>query len=228
MDPETLWGEQPRRLGRPPAHSRAKVVAEAIALADAEGLPAVTMRRVAERVGAGTMSLYTYVPDKETLLELMIDETGAEADLPAVSGEWRADLRALAHAQRAVMRRHPWLHVALPLRQTLGPSTLAAMEHALAVLEPTGLDARARLEVFALLTGFLLTYTALETARADTAHRTGRTPQALAEAQSRHLRAAVADGAHPHLAAALTSALPSPPPTFDHLLDRMITGLIGP
>ncbi len=67
--------------------------------------------------------------------------------------------------QRALMHRHPWLPTALPLRRTIGPGTLASLEHALAVLAPTGLPGAARLEVFALLTGFVASHVGYEVAQ---------------------------------------------------------------
>lgn len=109
VDPEQLWlrPTEPRR-GRKPSFSREGIVAAAVAMADAEGIEAVTMRRVAAQVGAGVMSLYSYAPDKETLLELMVDHVSGEltaADPP--SGDWRTDLKTIAHLQRAHMLRHP-------------------------------------------------------------------------------------------------------------------------
>ncbi|MCG6495468.1 TetR/AcrR family transcriptional regulator [Kitasatospora sp. A2-31] len=229
VDPEALWSvsERPRR-GRPPAHSRAEITATAVAIADAEGLAAVTMRAVAARLGAGTMSLYSYVPNKETLLELMIDEVSGDHRLPAMpTGDWRSDLRRIAHEQRAIMRRHPWLPAALPARQTLGPNTLAVLDHVLAVMIPTGLDAQARLETFSLLTGFVASHMSYELAQQRAVEAAGRSPGELLDAQARYLRAAVADGRYPHLAQAL--AIPggdqNPQAVFDRLLDRVINGI---
>ncbi|MFG2141023.1 TetR/AcrR family transcriptional regulator [Streptomyces sp. NPDC048650] len=239
MDPEALWSPAPRpRRGRPPTHSRAAVTAEAVALADAEGLAAVTMRAIAGRIGAGTMSLYSYVPNKETLLELMIDKVSGDHRLPpAPSGDWRADLRNVAHEQRALMHRHPWLPQALTVRQTLGPNTLAVVEHVLAVLAPVGLDAQAALETFSLLTGFVTSHVSYELAQAQVQAQAraeeqatgaaGRTPGELFDAQARYLRSVAAGGAYPFLAQALAapSGDPSPQAVFDRLLDRMINGL---
>ncbi|MEU9117205.1 TetR/AcrR family transcriptional regulator [Streptomyces sp. NPDC048483] len=229
MDPERLWSpaERPRR-GRRPAHSRAAITAEAVALADAEGLTAVTMRAVAARIGAGTMSLYSYVPNKETLLELMIDHVSGDHRLPPEpSGDWRAGLRQIAHDQRAIMRRHPWLPAALPARQTLGPNALAVVEYTLAVLAPVGLDAQARLETFSLLTGFVASYVSYELAQEQATEAAGRTSGELLDAQARYLRSVAVEGRYPHLAQAL--AMPShaqePQAAFGRLLDRMINGL---
>ncbi|MGY4952264.1 TetR/AcrR family transcriptional regulator [Streptomyces nigrescens] len=229
VDPEQLWSraERPRR-GRPPAHSRAEITDAAVALADAEGLGAVTMRAVAARIGAGTMSLYSYVPNKETLLELMIDQVSGGHRLPAEpSGDWRADLRQFAHEQRAIMRRHPWLSAALSARQTFGPNALAALEYALAALAPIGLDASARLETFSLLTGFVASHVSYELAQERAVEAGGRSSGELLDAQDRYLRSIAAEGRYPHLAQAL--AVPShdsaPDAVFDRLLGRMLNGL---
>lgn len=226
VDPEALWApaERPRR-GRPPAHSRAAITTAAVALADTEGLAAVTMRAVAARIGAGTMSLYSYVPNKETLLELMIDQVSGDHRLPPEpSGDWRADLRQFAHEQRAIMRRHPWLPAALPARQTFGPNTLAALEYALAALAPAGLGGQAGLEVFSLLSGFVAGHVTQELAQEEAA---GQSTREFHDAQARYLRSAAVAEAYPLVAGALTAPddAPGPDATFGRLLDRMINGL---
>ncbi|GGP97197.1 TetR/AcrR family transcriptional regulator C-terminal domain-containing protein [Streptomyces roseolilacinus] len=224
VDPEQLWlrATGPRR-GRRPSFSREAITAAAVALADAEGLDAVTMRRVAAEVGAGVMSLYSYAPDKETLLELMVDHVGGELPAtPAVTGDWRADLKAMAHHQRALMLRHPWLPAALTTHRTPGPRTLAFLEHALAALRPTGLDGAARLEVFAQLTAFVAGHVGHEIAQAAAA----RSPDRRA-AEARYLAAVAADGRHPELAEALSApGRPlTPEATFSRFLDRLVDGL---
>jgi AcrR family transcriptional regulator len=224
VDPEQLWlrPAEPRR-GRRPSFSREAITAAAVALADAEGLEAVTMRRVAARVGAGVMSLYSYAPDKETLLELMVDHVSGE--LPTtrpLTGDWRADLKAIAHLQRALMLRHPWLPAALSTRRTLGPNTLAFLEHALAALRPTGLDGAAKLEVFAQLTAFVAGHVGHEIAQAAAA----RSPERRA-AEARYLAAVAADGRHPELAEVLSAPGRSltPEATFTRFLNRLVDGL---
>lgn len=224
VDPVQLWlpPTEPRR-GRRPSFSREAITAAAVTVADAEGLEAVTMRRVAAEVGAGVMSLYSYAPDKDTLLELMVDHVSGE--LPAtdgVTGDWRADLKAIAHLQRALMLRHPWLPAALSTHRTPGPNTLAFLERALAALRPTGLDGAARLEVFAQLTAFVAGHVNHEIARAAAA----RSPDRSA-AEARYLAAVAADGRHPELAEALSA--PGRPLTpeaiFTRFLNRLVDGL---
>ncbi|MGW3498453.1 TetR/AcrR family transcriptional regulator [Streptomyces sp. NPDC001020] len=224
VDPQQLWLSpgQPRR-GRRPAYDRETITAAAVALADAEGLEAVTMRKVAAQVGAGVMSLYSYAPDKEALVELMIDNVSGElATTDTLTGDWRADLKAIARLQRALMLRHPWLPAALSTRRTPGPNTLAFLEHALAALRPTGLDGAAKLEIFAQLTGFVAGHVAHEIAQAAASRSPDR-----AAAEARYLAAVAADGNHPELAAALLApGRPlTPEATFTRFLNRLIDGL---
>ncbi|MFE3736980.1 TetR/AcrR family transcriptional regulator [Streptomyces sp. NPDC059134] len=256
VDPQQLWlaPTGPRR-GRRPAHSREAITAAAVALADAEGLEAVTMRKVASQVGVSVMSLYSYAPDKGTLLELMVDQVsgelttggapesgavpappGAPPQPPGASprppggpgaayaptGDWRADLKAIGHLQRALMLRHPWLPAALSTRRTPGPHTLAFVEHALAVLRPTGLDGAARLEIFAQLTAFVAAHVGHELARTAAAGAPDR-----AAAEARYLAAVAADGHHPELAEALAAPGRSltPEATFTRFLNRLTDGL---
>ncbi|PSL00087.1 TetR family transcriptional regulator [Murinocardiopsis flavida] len=123
------------RPGRTPL-SFAAIADAAIRLADHGGMHAVSMRKVAAELGSGTMSLYRYVANKEQLYALMCDTVLAAEPAPARSGDWRADLRALAESERAVYRRHPWM---LDSISPLGPGGIARVENSLALLAPTGL-----------------------------------------------------------------------------------------
>ncbi len=209
--------------GRPPTHTREQVVDAAVALADAEGLGAVTIRRVAAEVGAGTMSLYTYVRDKDRLVDLMVDRVGGTRARLRATGDWHADLLALVSAQRDLMLRHPWLPAALPNRPLTGAAALGHLEDGLAALAPTALTATAKMEVLGLLTGFVATYVTHEIAVADA----GTTPPEQQEERVAELRAAVATGAYPHLAAALAAPPdPAATPDFGRIAARMVTGLV--
>jgi AcrR family transcriptional regulator len=199
-----------------------------VAVADAEGIDAVTIRAVAGRLGTGVMSLYSYVPDKQTLVYDMVEEVSGEIRLPEPSGDWRADTHLLAGQQRTLLRRHPWLIEATSHLQPLGPGTLAVLEFALGALEPTGLPAPARLETFALVNGFVIAIVRTELAA---------TPDpAQAAAQVARLQDLLATGQYPRFAAALAEGGPvvsdpasaDPAAQFDRILDRILDGLIGP
>ena len=201
--------------GRPPAYTREQVVDAAIRIADAEGLTAVTMRRIASEIGAGAMSLYTYVPDKDRLVDLMVDRVSGRPALPALTGRWRDDLLALAGAQRALMLAHPWLPGALPNRRLTGRHTLAYLDRALGALAPTGLSGGTRLEIVALVTGFVASFVTAELA--------GGTPTGE---QVALIGEAVTSGDFPHLAAALAAGGPPPEQSFDRIAGWMIAGLV--
>src|ERR1700722_932465 len=79
----------PRRRGPRPRYSREDVARVAVAVADSDGLDAVTFRAVAARLGTGVMSLYNYVPDKQSLVYDMVELVSGELDLPAPTGDWR-------------------------------------------------------------------------------------------------------------------------------------------
>lgn len=116
------------------------VVVAAIDLADAKGLETVTMRRLAQTLGVAPMTLYTYVPGKDELLDLMLDAAYSEMSRPDTSGRpWRQRLTAVAEENRALFRRHPWAALVSTARPPLGPGATAKYEHELAALDGLGL-----------------------------------------------------------------------------------------
>lgn len=117
------------------------VVARAVELADAEGIEAVTVRRVAAALGVATMNLYTYVPGKEELLDLMLDQVYTQMpDVPAAGPHWRDRVDAVARANRALFERHPWAAAVATPRPGLGPGATAKYERELAALDGLDLD----------------------------------------------------------------------------------------
>ena len=136
-----LWRDQKRPTRGPrPGLSVDRVVAAAIELADAEGLAALSMRRVADRLGVGTMSLYTYVPGKAELLDLMLDTVLAEeARTDGAAGGWRAGLELRAREDWALYHRHPWILQITPSRALLGPNETDLFEATLRVVDGIGL-----------------------------------------------------------------------------------------
>ena len=117
------------------------VLAAATALADEEGLAALTMRRLADRLGVRTMSLYTYVPGRAELLDLMLDDAFARMDRADRAGSvWPERVRAVADDNRALFERHPWAARVSILRPPLGPGQMAKYEYELAAFAGSGLD----------------------------------------------------------------------------------------
>jgi AcrR family transcriptional regulator len=138
-----LWGigKKPTR-GPKPGLSVEKIVGAAIEFADAEGLGALSMRRVADRLGIGTMSLYTYVPGKAELVEVMMDAAlGETVEAGEPDGGWRAGLERIARENWALYHRHPWLlQVAATSRPPLGPNVIAKYDRELRVVDGIGLS----------------------------------------------------------------------------------------
>ncbi|MGI5201151.1 TetR/AcrR family transcriptional regulator [Spirillospora sp. CA-108201] len=133
----SIWSV-PERQGRGPrpAYSRAQITEAAIRIADAEGLEAASMRRIAAELGTGAMSLYRYVPSRDDLIELMVDHVLLETDIPErPSGDWRADLTLIAENTRAVWRGHTWLVGLHRPRAAFGPNRLRLTEFAFGALD---------------------------------------------------------------------------------------------
>lgn len=145
-----------RRRGRRPGLTVGRVVGAGIAMADAEGLDAVSMRRVAQELGVVPMTLYTYVPDKSALLDLMLDRLylamprSGRPDRP-----WRERLAAIAEENRRLYADHPWAASLPASRPPLGPGLMAKYEHELRAFDGCGLDDVERDSALAFLIGFV-------------------------------------------------------------------------
>ncbi|NSC25317.1 TetR/AcrR family transcriptional regulator [Streptomyces albus subsp. chlorinus] len=228
QEPGTVW-TRPERGARGPAagHSRAELAATAVRLADRDGLAAVSMRQVAKELGTGQSSLYRYLSSREDLLDLMADAVTGELDLDApLHGDPVEDLLALAVRTKALHVRHPWLADIPPEPLRLGPRGLDYLEHALRILEPTGLPGRTKMEVVALMSALTAQFarTELQTTRAGTGRRA---------AQAAYLSQVAARGSHPHLTAAMTEpagdeAGDGTHEMFERTMRRVLAGLVAP
>lgn len=150
------WGKKPpASRGPKPTLTVAQIARAAIQLADAEGLEAVTMQRVAREVGVTTMAVYRYFPGKSDLLDLMIDsasDRAANFEEPLLP--WNVRLKKWARSCLAIYRRHPWFLEATSVRRSLvGPNELSWMEAALAMLAEAGLAPKDRHSAFLALIG---------------------------------------------------------------------------
>ncbi|MEU5154362.1 TetR/AcrR family transcriptional regulator C-terminal domain-containing protein [Glycomyces sp. NPDC021274] len=155
---ELLWRAAPES-GRGPRKGLTvdEVVAAAIALADAEGLEAVTVRRLAQELGKAPMTLYTYVPGKTELVALMLDALFQGMERPQESGAWRDRLTAVARDNYRLYREHPWAAAASPSRPPLGPGQCEKYEHELQALEGLGLNDVEMDDALAYLLAFVRT-----------------------------------------------------------------------
>lgn len=137
---ELLWGEHaPPKRGPKPRFSTEDVVRAAIAIADRDGLPAISMRSVAQAVGVSPMAIYTYVRSKSELLALMFDRVMGEGEeLPAGLG-WRDSLQFMARARWNLSQRRPWLLGLALHRPPLGPNLMSRIEAVMSALDGLGL-----------------------------------------------------------------------------------------
>ncbi len=152
-----LWGSQdPPSRGPKPGLSVDLIVRTAIGIADAEGIAALSMRRVAEALGVGTMSLYTYVQSKAELFELMLDAVIGDGAPPAPEPtRWRAWLAEFARDNLEGYRRHPWLLEVSLSRGLMGPNQTAALETLLHTITGTGLNKGEMMAVVQLIAGYV-------------------------------------------------------------------------
>ncbi len=155
---DLLWGRRGRgQRGPKPGLSVDAIVAAAIAIADAEGLEAVSMAHVADQLGFTTMSLYRHVTSKEELLQLMWNGSAQGAEELVITGDdWRARLRMWAMVQREMIDRHPWITQMPMAAPPMAPNSLAFVERGLEAMDDSGLADADKLRVIGLISSYTL------------------------------------------------------------------------
>jgi AcrR family transcriptional regulator len=201
---EPIWA-RPEPTGRRSPRSREDIAAAAIAVADAEGIDAVSMRRVAAELGLGTMSLYHYIRSKDELLDLMADGImgGQLVDDAELRKGWRVGLAAIAHATRRNFERHPWMGRAMNPRPASvpGPNAMRHIDQSLAAVADTGLDVKGKMELIGTVDDYVIGYTFRARMFAE---EEAEAPDAEWMAQLfEHLRTRIESGEYPHLQAAI-------------------------
>lgn len=201
--------------------SRERILTAAVKLADREGLETVTMRRLGHELGVQAMSLYNHVPNKEAILDGLIENVFAEIDLPEPKPDWERELRRCALSAHDALRRHPW---ACPLAMVpaVGPASLAArlryIESLLRTLREAGLSSRETFYAYHALDSHTFGFTMWQLGHS--------TPPAaaLAEAASR----VVSDGDYPYVrehAGEHEADRGDQPTDFEFGLDLIFAGL---
>ncbi|MFC5747816.1 TetR/AcrR family transcriptional regulator [Actinomadura rugatobispora] len=190
---ELLWGAQPRpRRGPRPRLTVEEIVRAAIEIADAEGLDALSMRRIAESLGVAPMSIYTYVPGKSELIDLMLDRAIGELAPPADAaaggaewaGEWRDRLERMAREHWDLYHRHPWMLQVSLGRPPMGPNLLDKYERELRAVDGLGLTDLEMDSVVALVTGFAESSARVSVNAAQAEQRTGMSDEEWWEASA--------------------------------------------
>ncbi|MFI7123934.1 TetR/AcrR family transcriptional regulator [Amycolatopsis sp. NPDC049868] len=137
----SVWARPSKRRRDQPSLSREQIVSAAIELLDADGIEALSMRKLGVRLGVAAPSMYTHVASKDELIELVVDEVYGEVAVPR-PGPWRAEATRFAHDLRSVFLRHPWIGSLLGEAGVayLGPNVLKLSEAALGLFEDAGLS----------------------------------------------------------------------------------------
>jgi AcrR family transcriptional regulator len=148
--------------------SREQIARTAVEIADAEGFEAVSMRRVARELGAGTMSLYHYVRNKDELLTVMFDLLMGELVVAddELAGGWRRALTAIARATRKGFKEHPWIFEAMGQPAGSGPNGLRHFEQSLAAVGDLSVPPRDRIELVTLVDDFVFGFALREVLQA--------------------------------------------------------------
>jgi AcrR family transcriptional regulator len=198
-----IWA-RPEPGSRRPRFTREQFASVALAVADAEGFEAVSMRRVAAELGAGTMSLYHYLRGKDDLLALMDDALMGESLVPdgELPAGWREAVTAIARRTRAVYLRHPWALYAMQGERAvqgapIGPNGMRHFEQSLAALAEAPLDTRAKLDLLAIVDAYVFG-TVLQSG--ETRAR-GEVDPGAAEALMEFALGQLRTGRYPHLQA---------------------------
>jgi AcrR family transcriptional regulator len=227
---ELLWEQQaaPKR-GPKSGFTTDEVVQAAMRLADGEGLAAVTMHAVASRLGLTTMAVYRYFPNKETLLDAIVDAgMGRPPQGMQPPGAWRDEVARWARAKRAMLCARPWLAELPFVAAPHGPNWLLWLEALLRPLMQTGLSAADLGEVLSVIDGYTrgASDTGISLARA---RAKGITPEAWAAAVGADLGRAIGDPRFPTLAALLTTPVLGTSRTsdesFDFGIERVLDGV---
>lgn len=225
---ELLWGTRkaPSR-GPKPSLSLDQIVRVAIGIADAEGLEALSMRRVAGELGFTTMSLYRHVPGKTELLDVMLDTVHAELPLlEGVAGGWRAKLEVAARGEWALYHRHPWALQVPGNRPAPGPHVLAGYESAMRAVADIGLTENEMMYSVHLISAYVqgAARASVDAARAE--KQTGISDRQWWSDQGRFWDAFDFSN-HPTLKRVImdAGAYPDPEVCFEFGLERVLDGI---
>jgi AcrR family transcriptional regulator len=137
-----------------PRLNRDRVLRGALAIADAGGLGALTIRSLAHELGVRPMSVYYHVANKEEILDGLVDIVFSEIELPSIGGDWRSEMRRRAHSARGVLRSHRWAIGLLESRPTPGPATLRHHDAVLGTLRAAGFSRELTAHAYAVIDSY--------------------------------------------------------------------------
>jgi AcrR family transcriptional regulator len=131
------------------------VLETAVAYADRHGLEALSMRKLADELGAGAMSLYHYVPNKEQLIDGMVDIVFGEIEPPSLELDWKTAMRRRAHSTREVLNRHRWAVGLMEGRMNPGPAGIRVREAILGCLREAGFSIEATIQAYSVQDAYI-------------------------------------------------------------------------
>jgi AcrR family transcriptional regulator len=200
----------------------------ALELADAEGIEAISIRRIAAVLQVSPMALYWYIERKEDVLDLMIDAVYGEMPVPlSGSGDWRANLQEIAVQKRAMMHRHPWLASLIGHRAVLGPNELKQADYLLGIMSQVGFDMTTSMSLLEMFNAYIVGFVLREMGEAEAQRRTGLSEQEWQQQVGPYVQEQIiASGRYPHLARALLEGKErSSDETFLFGLTRLLEGI---
>ncbi|MEU4836305.1 TetR/AcrR family transcriptional regulator C-terminal domain-containing protein [Streptosporangium sp. NPDC023615] len=215
-----IWAREAAR--RRSTLTREAIVRAAMGIADAEGLAAVSIRRVATELGARTMSLYSHIERKEDLLDLMADEVSGELLIrDALPDDWREAITMITRREREAAGRHPWIADLVSRHPAVGPNGLRHLEQSLAALSGLPATPQDRHRVLAAVEDYVTGFIIRQTIEKDRPRETFTQP---------YLRELVDGGEFPHLAPLIAGDGPDVEDNFERglrwLLDGVAAGLL--
>jgi AcrR family transcriptional regulator len=203
-----IWAREDRGAPRRPRGraaqglTRDEVIRAALEVADAEGFEAVSMRNVAQRLGVGTMTLYSYVTSKEDVLDLMFDEVMRELFVPEPQpADWREALSQIARRTRDVWLGHPWMATSMGERSGFGPNSMRHVEQSLAAIRGLGVEGVEAFMILAAVDDYTLGHALRQVGMQQSLRREGINAQEWRDAMEPYFRDMIETGDFPHLAA---------------------------
>ncbi len=202
--------------------TRDRVVRAALEVADADGIGALTMRRLGQDLGVEAMSLYNHVANKEDLLDAMVDAVFDEIRLPVPGQDWRTAMTERARSARSVLHAHPWATVLMDSRLAPGPATLRHHDAVIGTLRTSGFPVDLAAHAISVIDSYLYGFALQE----DALPFEG--PDGVAEVAEAML-AALPEDQYPHLAALTRDHVLQPgydyADEFDYGLQLILDGL---
>jgi len=195
-----------------PALTRERVIAAAVTLADRIGVDALTIRKLAVELDVKPMTIYHHVPNKEAIIDGMVDVVFSEIDLPPTDVGWKRAIRQRAVSARAVLARHPWAAPLMESRTSPGPATLRHHDAVLGCLRTGGFSLEMTAHAYAVIDAFIYGFALQEASLPATA---GDEMTELAQAMT----AAMPVGEYPHLVEFSTEHVLRPGYDFGHEFD---------